>query len=188
MTLNASHSPHSRLKTLPPVEFYARIKGAAEWVCPKCGRFSRAAIVNWRRPWAACRVRYCHRVFGFGVFASDKNPEVLGDLTPRNARYDQAALNRQTVNHLGSLGPLFEDAIGQILGPVEWWCPVQGCGHRNVGNPDLRSGRVVCKKCLAGWNLALLLFRVLPGAHQVTPIDWIPPAQERTHDNAQEGA
>lgn len=180
MGLRHSRStPRPRLKTLPAVEFYARIKGAVEWVCPKCGRFDRSHVVNWRRPTATCRHRHCHQVIGFGVFASSKNPVAPEDLGPRNARYDRAPRNRRTVNCLGSLGPPFERAIGQILGPVEWWCPEKACRHRNVSVPDLKSGRIVCKKCFTAWNVALLLLRTLPGAHRITPIDWIPPVEAR---------
>jgi len=150
----------------------ARIRGAVEYACPQCLRFQHVKQVDWRTPRRKCRNKNCTAVVAFGVLAA------LDSTFPsaKGARYVPKAYNPTTANWTGYV-PDSEEALGQIVSSLEWWCP--RCTTKNMGHPLPGLGYMACSACAVGLFFSIILYKTLPGAHATTPSDWIPPLEEK---------
>lgn len=170
MSLNPKASASRRRRQKVDIALYARALGGVEYVCPHCNRFQKVSRVNHRRPKHRCTNRLCNRQTEFGIHAYQ------GDGThedpPMNAIHLLTQGGPFARNILGRLPGSAIRAVGQIVGPIEWWCPM--CKERNLGKAT--RGRCACTSCKLFWVFALILRDVVPGAHTHTPVDWIPPA------------
>jgi len=164
-------SPPHHPPGVPPISFHARALGTIEFVCPHCFRFQHVLTVNWRKPRWRCTNRHCNRLISFGIHAGLQ----LIRQPPWGALLVTDSGEEVTVNSLGGAPVGSARAIGQVVGPMEWWCP--DCATRNLGKPLPGVGQVTCTRCRTPIFVSLVLRQPTPGAHARTPADWIPPME-----------
>jgi hypothetical protein len=171
MSLDPRSSSHPRPAQAIPISLHARALGAVEFVCPHCFRFQRVLTVNWRRPRWRCTNRVCNRQVAFGIHAGME----LIQQPPWGAVLIPSPSSDPVANSLGSLPEGSDQAIGQVVGPLEWWCPT--CFKRNLAKPVPGLGQVTCRDCRTPIFISLVIRQTVPGAHAKTPTDWIPPLE-----------
>jgi hypothetical protein len=163
------HTRKARRKA-PSVAVYARARGGVEYVCPHCLRFQKSQVLDWRRPFRRCTNRHCNRVIAFGLEIATE-PR---DVAPWSAQFYPNRASLPVANQVMSQNGV-EEALGQTVGQVEFWCP--DCSTRNFTCPSPKVGQMICSGCQTPQFVSLLLYTPLPGAHQRTPDDWIPPLE-----------
>jgi hypothetical protein len=175
MSLNPKGSASHRRRMNFPISLHARVLGGVEYVCPHCFRFQKVSVVNHRRPKNRCTNRMCNRQIEFGL--QFLVGTAVQDPAPWNGRFVPQRPVSRVSNAMGDHFKEVYEAIAQVVGPIEWWCP--DCKARNVGKPTPGGAQVVCSACDNAFQAALILYSALPGAHTMTPVDWIPPLRPR---------
>ena len=171
MALDPKGAKRHRPPAAPP-RLFARALGAVEYVCPHCYRFQKVPSINWRRPRNRCTNRNCNRWVEFGLLCAKTAvfPSLIASRLDRNRGVSPLA------NHVGKV-PESDPGFGQVVGPLEWWCPA--CAARNLAKPVPGMGYQACKACNERYFFALVLSSPVVGRHATTPTDWIPPTEEQ---------
>lgn len=157
------------MKSHPPdIQVYARIRGAIQWECPRCGNFNIPKRKHQRLARVVC-VR-CNARYRLGV-GLHINPSVPRCLVMN--KWDHFTSNR-----LNLACHDYRYGNGRLSGLLHWECPSCHAPHFD-SIIDWYKGGVGCRKCLRGFAVQLLLWVSSPGRHHLTcPMDWTMPKME----------
>jgi hypothetical protein len=162
-----------------PIDIYARLTGALEYLCPACGKMQVVGHFNYRSARVQCKKDRdlsggkCRRIFRVGLLFSSKP----SGKPPTNGLMSEMLCERRVAfNRLEGMDEPQRLAIARITGTVEWWCPICACWKKEM--PEWQTGRVCC---LNGHEFYVRPILWVPpkGMSLRTPIDWVPPLSGR---------